>query len=287
MTSDHVSHAWRSTDGLTLRARDYGPPNDRLPVICIPGLTRNSRDFEDVAPWIAAQGRRVLAVDLRGRGLSDRGPRNRYRPPVYAGDMVALLASIGAGKAIFIGTSLGGLVTMALAARRPDLIGGAVLNDVGPRVAGAGLRRISAYAGKAPAVHTWEDAAAYARRTNGAAFPGYGDEDWMAVARRLFREQDQRLVPDYDPAVFSPPNPLLVRLIEPLVWAAFRKLARAAPLLLVHGELTDVIDSTTIARMRRVAPDLQVAAVPDVGHAPMLTEPAAREALAAFLRRAP
>lgn len=287
MTASHKPYTWRSPDGLHLFARDYGAPNDRLPVICIPGLTRNSRDFEDAAPWIAAQGRRVLAVDLRGRGVSERGPKKTYRPAVYADDMAALLDSIGAEKAIFVGTSLGGLATMTLAARRPGLIGGAVLNDVGPSVASAGLKRISAYAGRAAPVTTWDEAAAYARRTNGAAFPDFGDADWMAVARRLFREKDGRLAPDYDPAVFTPPSPLLVRLVEPLMWAAFKRLARSGPLLLVHGELTDVIDRPTLARMKRAAPQMQVAAVTRVGHAPMLTETAAREALRAFLAQTP
>lgn len=287
MTTDPKPHTWRSPDGLRLFARDHGAPTDRLPVVCIPGLTRNSRDFEDVAPWIAAQGRRVLAVDLRGRGLSEYDLKKRYRPPIYAQDIAALLASIGSDKAIFIGTSLGGLVTTALAARQPDMIGAAVLNDVGPRIAKAGLKRISAYAGKTAPVETWDDAAAYVRRTNGAAFPSYKDADWMTVARRTFRDTDGKPVLDYDPAIFSPPSPLVVRLLEPLMWGAFKRLAKAGPLLLVHGELTDVIDDRTIIRMKRAAPRLEVSAVPCVGHAPMLSEPTAREALAAFLSHAP
>lgn len=281
------SHTWRSPDGLKLHARDYGEGSGRLPVVCIPGLTRNARDFEEVAPWIAAQGRRVLAVDLRGRGGSERDPKRRYNPRVYADDIAALLASIGAPKALFVGTSLGGVVAMSLAARKPDLVGGAVLNDVGPKVAKAGLDRIRGYVGKSVPVHTWEEAAAYAKRINGIAFPNCDDEQWPRFARRMFREENGQPVLDYDPAVFSPPNRFLIWLTRPLVWAAFKKLAKAGPLLLVHGELTDVIDADTIERMQRLAPTLRSAAVPGVGHAPLLTEPAAREALAAFFEAAP
>lgn len=284
---DFRDHYWRSRDGLALHARDYGAADGRLPVVCIPGLTRNARDFEEVAPWIAAQGRRVLAVDLRGRGGSDRDPERRYNPRTYAEDMAALLASIGAGKAVFVGTSLGGLVAMALAAAHPATVGGAVLNDVGPKVAKAGLARIRGYVGKPVAVDTWDAAADYARRINGIALPHYGDEDWRVVARRMFRDEGGRPVLDYDPAVFSPPNRFLVRLMQPLLWAAFRKLAKAGPLLLVHGETTDVIDAGTISRMRGMAPHMRTAAVPGVGHAPMLDEPEARAALAEFLRDCP
>lgn len=286
-TVNYADFTWRSRDGLTLYARRYGRQGDRAPVVCIPGLTRNCRDFETVAPWIAGQGRDVIAVDLRGRGKSDRSVPRRYNPRIYADDMASLLEAAGLEQAIFVGTSLGGLVTITLAARQPALIAGAVLNDVGPRVAPAGLARIRAYAGKATDVGNWDDAAAYARQINGVAFPDYGDKDWMTVARRLFTEKDGRPVLDYDPDIFSPPHPLLVRLAEPLVWSAFRRLARCGPLQLVRGELTDVIDARTVSRMQRLAPDMTDAVIPGVGHAPMLDEPESRSALAGFFDRAP
>ncbi len=278
---------WRSNDGLRLHAREYGQANGKLPVVCIPGLTRNARDFEEVAPWIAARGRRVLAVDLRGRAGSERDPKRRYNPRVYADDMVALLAAIGEPKAIFVGTSLGGVVAMTLATLRPEVIGGAVLNDVGPKVGKAGFQRISGYAGKGAPVRTWEDAAAYAKRINGIAFPDYRDEDWMTIARRSFRDDNGRPVLDYDPAIFSPPSRFLVWLTQPLVWAAFRKLARTGPLALIHGGVSDIIEASTIKRMRAIAPHMQVTTVPGVGHAPMLDEAAARNGLAVFLDGAP
>jgi pimeloyl-ACP methyl ester carboxylesterase len=281
-------HEWRSADGLKLFARDYGRSGGKLPVICIPGLTRNSRDFEDVAPAIAALGRRVLAVDLRGRGLSGRSPDPKtYSPRTYAGDMAALLASIGAPRAIFIGTSLGGLVTMTLAVRNPAIIGGAVLNDVGPEVGKAGLARIRAYAGKSASVQTWEDAAAYVKRTNGVAFPDLPDGEWLPLARKLFRDEGGKPVIDYDPNVARTASPIVAWLATRLLWPAFRRLAMTGPLLLVHGAQSDIIEAGTIDRMKRIAPHMRVTAVPRVGHAPMLTEPSAREAIAAFLKEAP
>jgi pimeloyl-ACP methyl ester carboxylesterase len=288
MNANYRDYEWRSREGLALYARDYGAANAKLPVVCIPGLTRNSRDFEDAAPWIAQQGRRVLAVDLRGRGRSERDPdRRRYNPRTYADDMAALLRLIGAPKAVFIGTSLGGLVAMTIGARHAGLIGAAVLNDVAPQVAKAGFARIQSYVGKSPPVETWQDAAAYARRTNGLAFPDYTDDAWPPFARRMFKEENGRPVLDYDPHIFRPAPALLVRLAQPLIWAAFKRLSKGGPLLLIHGELTDIIDAPTLRRMKRAAPHMSVAKVPRVGHAPMLTEPEARTALAAFLKVAP
>jgi pimeloyl-ACP methyl ester carboxylesterase len=280
---------WTSKDGLTLHARDYGAAQGKLPVVCIPGLTRNCRDFEDLAPWMSTRGRRVLAVDLRGRGQSERDPdRRHYQPIVYADDIVSLLHSIGALQALFVGTSLGGLVTMSLAARRPDLIGGAVLNDVGPRVAGAGLRRIASYVGKTTPVQTWADALAYVKQINAVAFPHYEDERWAVVARRLFKEDESGApVLDYDPLIFKKTHPFAIWLTAPLVWGAYKRLSRCGPLLILRGAFSDILDLRTVQQMRRVTPRAVVANIPGVGHAPMLDEPAALSALADFLDCAP
>lgn len=280
---------WPSFDGLSLYARRYGSEGAMLPVICVPGLTRNSRDFDLVAPWIVGQGRQVFAVDLRGRGRSDyaRNPKT-YRPAVYARDVSALLAHAGLPRAIFLGTSLGGLVTMTLAARRPKEVAGAILNDIGPRVAKAGIARIASYAGKGSPVRTWEDAAAYMKRTQGVAFPNHSDADWAAMAERAFRAGDDG-VPrlDYDPKIFRRAPGWLVRLTAPLIWRAFRRLARGRPTLLLRGEISDILDRETLARMKRVAPDMAVAEVRGVGHAPLLNEPEAKSAITEFLARVP
>lgn len=279
---------WKSKDGLKLHARDYGASSGKLPVVCVPGLTRNCRDFEGVAPWIADRGRRVLAVDLRGRGQSDWDPQSkRYTPATYAADIAALLDSIDAAKAVVIGTSLGGFVAMTLAYRFPARLGAAVINDVGPRVEKSGFDRIAGYVGKPVSISTWEDAAAYAKRTNGAAFPNLNEEDWMRFARRMFKA-DETGTPklDYDPKIFRPVHPLAVWLTRPLVWSAFKRLARCGPLLLVRGASSDILDTGTLRRMRQLAPNMKVAEIPGVGHAPMLDEPESRAALADFFDHA-
>lgn len=278
---------WRSFDGLDLFARDYpaasGSANG-LPVVCLHGLTRNGRDFEELAPLLAADGRRVIVPDVRGRGRSERSKdARRYQPAVYARDIAAMLDHLLMPKAIFIGTSMGGLIMMALAVRRSRSIAAAVLNDVGPAIDPRGVARILSYAGRSGPVASWNEAAAYARATNQVAFPGYGDAEWAAFGRRLFREQGGRLVPDYDPAVAIGLDKVPSALTRAAAWLAFRRLARRRPTLLVRGALSDLVTAEIADKMQRAAPAMVQAVVPGVGHAPMLTEPAALDALRRFL----
>jgi pimeloyl-ACP methyl ester carboxylesterase len=282
MQKSFSDFAWRSNNDLRLYARDYAGESSKLPVVCIPGMTRNSRDFEDVAPWIAAQGRRVLAVDLRGRGRSDRDKDpTQYAVGVYARDVLALLDAIGAPRAVFIGTSLGGFVTMAIAAQQPSAIGAAVLNDIGPEIPEDARARIAAYIGKPVSIQDWDEAAEYARQTMGVAFPHYNSEQWRTMARRAFVEVDHRLTLDYDPNIFGEfPS-------TDVMWRAFNALAQAGPVLVLRGETSDILTNDTWARMRREAPGSQNVEVAKVGHAPMLDEPDAKNALAAFLAATP
>jgi len=281
---------WISFDGLELYARDYageaGPA--KLPVICLHGLTRNSKDFEDVAPYIAAAGRRVLVPDVRGRGRSARDPRPmNYVPPVYARDIADLCKALGIARAVFVGTSMGGLITMALAAIEPKLIAGAVLNDVGPQVAKAGLVRIAGYAGKTVRIDDWEDAAQYIRSINEAAFPDLGPEDWRRFARRTFRTgPDGKPQFDYDPDINVPIKAAGPKALTPNLWPWFRKLAKDRPLLLVRGERSDLLDETITAKMRKAAPQMAFVETPGIGHAPMLTEAEPKAAILEFLARA-
>lgn len=277
---------WTS-DELTLYARDYagaeGPA--RLPVIAIHGLTRNSADFGTIAPLIAATGRRVLALDVRGRGRSDRAADPMtYQPPVYARDVLALLDQAGIGRAVFLGTSMGGLITMALTAASPDRVAAAILNDIGPEVAPEGLARIAAYTGQTVDIRNWDDAADYARRTNGAALPHYGPDDWMTFARRVFREgPDGVPVLDYDPDITAPMRAAGQDALVPDLWPAFRNLAGGRPLLLLRGATSDLLSPDIAARMREAAAHMTFVEVPGVGHAPMLDEPAAQGAILGFL----
>jgi len=289
MTGEPAERSWISADGLTLFARDYagagGPA--KLTVVCIHGLTRNSRDFEEVAPWIAERGRRVLAVDVRGRGRSDRDPNPlNYVPAVYAGDVLALLAQAGIARALFVGTSMGGLITMALAGINPAVVAGAVLNDVGPELSPVGLGRIMTYVGRQGPIADWQGAAEFAASINAVAFPDHGPADWLAFARRIFREDEGGLALDYDPDITAPFK-ATHGAAAPDLWPLFAGLATGRPLLLIRGGLSDLIDAEVAERMRAAAPRMGYAEVPSVGHAPMLTEPEAREALDRFLAEAP
>jgi len=285
--STYSERRWRSADGLTLFARDYPPAGGPvgLPVICLHGLTRNSRDFEDIAPIIASWGRRVIVPDVRGRGQSERDPDPaHYHPKVYARDMAAMMTELGVERAVFIGTSMGGIITMTLMAIRPRAIAAAILNDVGPAVSPQGIARILGYAGKPARIRNWDDAADYVRRTNEVAFPAPGQMDWHRFARRTFRDGENGPVLDYDPAIGAnlakPPGRFALWLARFL----FRRLARRRPTLLIRGALSDVIDEGIAGRMQQMAPSLQRVDIAGVGHAPMLDEPEAVDAIRQFLR---
>ncbi len=271
---------------LALYARDYaaGAGPARCPVICIHGLTRNSADFEDVAPWIAAQGRRVIVVDIRGRGRSERDPNpKRYNPSVYASDMLALLDQERIARAVFIGTSMGGIITMAIALKRLRVICAAVLNDVGPVISMAGLNRIAGYVGQARPVENWDDAAAYIASINGVAFPDYTHDDWTVFAKRTFREEGGKLLTNYDPLISAAFRGKKLKPTSLIAKFLFRRLARNRPTLLIRGANSDIVGPEEAKYMREVAPTMQYAEVPGRGHAPMLTELDAQAALKSFL----
>lgn len=286
---DFQERSVATVDGLSLHVRDYAPviPETGLPVICLHGLTRNSKDFETIAPRIAACGRRVLAADMRGRGRSAYDPDPaHYVPAVYAQDVAALMDRLEIPKAVFIGTSMGGIISMLMAALAPDRVAAAVLNDVGTRLDVAGLTRIASYVGRSRPVASWEEAAQTARAVVGDVYPTRRDdhEFWLAFARRTFRARDDGMIEtDYDPHIAlafadsrgsSPPD------MTPL----FNALA-GKPVLVVRGGLSDLLTPPIIAEMRALRADLRVAEVADVGHAPMLDEPDAWEAVLDFLAK--
>lgn len=284
--ADHSERWWRTRDGLSLFARDYAGASGeaRLPVVCLHGLTRNSKDFEDVAPRLASSGRRVIVPDVRGRGRSDRDPNpNNYRPPAYARDVLALLDSLGIARAVFVGTSMGGIIIMTLAALRRRAIAAAVLNDVGPEVGREGVDRILSYAGKPVRLGSWDDAVDYVRRVNGAAFPDYSDEDWRRFAFRTFRDAGGKPAFDFDPAIMVPLAKGRVKTSSLAARLLFRRLAKGRPTLLIRGGRSDLMTEQIAAKMKRWAPSMQQAVVPNVGHAPMLSEPEAVKAIDAFL----
>jgi pimeloyl-ACP methyl ester carboxylesterase len=289
--SNYTEISFTSDDGLRLYARDYAASSGpaRLPVICIHGLTRNSSDFDELAPLIAALSRRVLALDVRGRGHSQRDPNpDHYNPVVYAGDVARLMSDLGIARAVFVGTSMGGLITMTLASQHLDLVAAAVLNDIGPVLSERGLARIAGYTGKRVAPGSWEDAACYIRDINQCAFPDNSEEEWRKWARRAFEQDGEgQLAPRYDPNIGIALQTGKLRPTSLAARMAFRRLARKRPTLLVRGALSDLLEERQSDWMRRAAPGMQYVEVPKVGHAPMLTEPEALEAIARFLATVP
>jgi pimeloyl-ACP methyl ester carboxylesterase len=182
---------------------------------------------------------------------------------------------------------MGGIIIMMIAALRSRAVAAAVLNDVGPEVEKAGIDRILSYAGKLRPIESWADAIDYVRLTMGAAYPNNSEADWEVLARRTFREASGKPVFDYDPAIMAPMSKRPPKTRSFMGTILFRRLARKRPTLLLRGELSDLITEDIAARMQRSAPSLKVADVPGVGHAPMLTEPAAVQAIDEFLARVP
>ena len=267
--------------GLRLHARDYG--GDGPALLLMHGLTRNAADFEPLAAILAPRYR-LIVPDQRGRGLSDSDPQpGRYRPDVYAADMIALLASLGIARVGLIGTSMGGLMAMIMASLQPERFPVLVLNDIGPELVPAGLARIAGYVGSGTKFGSWEAAADACRAINADAFPNFADADWLAFARRTCRQADDgRIAFAYDPAIargfegegeVAPAN----------LWQQWDALADT-PTLVVRGALSDLLSPRIVEQMAaRHAGPFAAVDVPDRGHAPLLDEPVASRAIGTFL----
>jgi pimeloyl-ACP methyl ester carboxylesterase len=225
----------------------------------------------------------VIVPDVRGRGRSGRDPNaEHYAPPVYVQDLLGVLGGLGVDKAIYVGISMGGIVTMLLAAMAKDRVAGAALIDIGPVIEEEGLKRIAGYVGKNMEFANWDEAIAAVKAGQTAAFPKANDEFWKRFAYRVCREENGRVVYDYDPTIARPAATTAPPDMTPL----FEALG-AAPILVVRGELSDLLSSEGVELMRIVKPDLSAVVVPDVGHAPTLEEPEAWDALLTFLAKAP
>jgi pimeloyl-ACP methyl ester carboxylesterase len=284
MNVNASDYFYDSADGLRLYCRAYAAQRaDRVPVLCLPGLTRNSRDFAALAIHISRQ-REVLAADLRGRGRSAWDPDpSHYQLPTYVQDTWSLLDSRNLRRVLVIGTSLGALTGMAMAAMKPERIAGVVLNDAGPEFDPAGMRRIAGYAGKLPPVFTWTEAAAQAKSVYGLALPGLSAADWLDYARRGYRENPAGIpVPDMDPTIAEAfKNPATASMD---LWPLYAQ-AKGVPMLVIRGVLSDLLSAATVARMAREKPDLQHIEVADRGHTPLLNEPQCLTAIDAFVAR--
>lgn len=285
MAGGFSDQMFETADGLKLHYRVYPATAEETgpPVLCLHGLTRNLKDFEDLAPKLGALGRKVISATQRGRGGSDHDPQHeRYNPAVYTQDMIGLLDHLGIDKAVFVGTSMGGLMTMIAATMAPQRIAKAVLNDIGPELGPAGIARIRTYAGKTDGrFANWEAAADAIRAINGVAFPKEtGNAFWMDFARKTCREDNGVVVLDYDPAIAK--SVAEGGDVDVDLWPLFDAL-KTIPTLVVRGGISDLLMMSTVEEMQRRKPDLAFVNIPDVGHAPFLTEPEAWAAIKAFL----
>jgi pimeloyl-ACP methyl ester carboxylesterase len=274
-------------DGLRLHVRAHGARTDRaLPAVCLPGLARTTADFDTLAVALAndrERPRRVLALDYRGRGKSDydRKPAN-YNLQVELADVLSVLTALGIGRAAFVGTSRGGILTMLLAAQRPTLIAGAVFNDIGPVLELQGLVRIKGYVGRLPPAKSFEEGADILRWLFSGQFPKLTSDDWLADAKRTFREQNGRLVPTYDPALAKTLEGVDVERPQPPLWNAFAALGRV-PLMVIRGANSDILSAATVETMQAHHPGLTAIEIPDEGHPPRLSDPELIGRIAAFV----
>lgn len=283
--SEFTEHTFTTEDGIELEYRDYVATGEgrSVPVICLHGLTRNMRDFEEVAPKIASLGFRTITPSQRGRGGSgcDYDP-SRYNPDQYTSDMIALLDELDIPNAVFVGSSMGGIITMLLSEREPSRVRAAILNDIGTELDPVGVTRIMGYVGEAHTFDSWEEAAAHCRNGNGFAFPNEtSDEYWMAFAKRVCRKTVlNRITYAYDLAIAIPTQSAHAQV--PDYTNSFSTL-RQKPVLLVRGQTSDLLAPTTVEKMKSIHPKLQFIEVENVGHVPFMSELDAWPHVASFL----
>src|ERR1035437_7473387 len=275
--------------GLPLHARCYGARSaPALPVVCLPGLARTAADFEALAEALSSDARRprrVIALDYRGRGQSenDRDPAN-YNFQVELADLLAVMAALDATPAILIGTSRGGILAMLLAPGRPTAIAGVVLNDIGPVIEPKGLIRIKGYVGKLPQPRSFEEGGEILRHLFDAQFPKLGPDDWIASARRAFRQENGALVPTYDVKIAQTLEGVDFEKPFPPLWQQFDAL-KDSPMMEIRGANSDILSPATVEAMRARRATLEAIEVPDQGHAPLLAEPDVIERIAEFAAR--
>jgi len=277
---------WWSPDGLRLHYRDYAGGGDgRPPLLCLPGLTRNARDFEPLAQRLAGEWR-LICPDMRGRAESAYAKdAMTYVPLTYMQDISRLLADLAITRFVAVGTSLGGIITMLMAATHREWLAGALLNDVGPALEEEGLARIRTYVGVNQSHPTWVHAARALADANADVYPGYDLQAWLAMAKRLYRlNSGGRIVLDYDMKVAEPIRAMGTEAGVDM-WPVMKAFS-GIPTLLLRGERSDLLGAATAQRMAaEIGPGAELVTVPGVGHAPVLDEPESVAAVDRLLAR--
>jgi pimeloyl-ACP methyl ester carboxylesterase len=281
---------YTSSDGLRLHVAEYGDAiSPWLPVVCIPGLSRSARDFHELGLHLSQHGdrpRRVLAFDLRGRGMSEWDENiAHYTPIVEMQDVLDGMAALGVDRAVIVGTSRGGIIAMLMAVVRPSVIAGVVLNDIGPAIEPRGLARLKTYVGRTPAPDDWDDAAHILRRLHGNQFTALGDDDWRAFARMTWRDESGLPVGNYDPALARTFDGVEFDRPLPTLWREFAALSHT-PVLTIRGENSDIFNAETLARMEREHPRFERIVIEGEGHAPLLMREALLQRISAFIMAA-
>jgi pimeloyl-ACP methyl ester carboxylesterase len=288
-----ATHIIKSVDGLNLHAREYGKEygagDNKLPIVCLAGLTRNSIDFHTLAMRCANQGRRVIALDSRGRGKSDYDPDwQHYNLAVELNDTLTVLAALNVTKAIFIGTSRGGMMTMLLASFKPQMIAGAVLNDIGPVLEVEGLRRIQNYVGQMAVPSSYDEAIKILKFISNGQFSGLSEEEWQyfvrttwaeeniatsisATARPSLREESKKLKVRYDLSIAQSIQTIDLTKQIPDMWAQFEALIHV-PVLSIRGENSDLFSVATQHEMTCRHPACSTYTVAGQAHAPLLAD---------------
>ncbi|WP_438749368.1 alpha/beta fold hydrolase [Pararhizobium sp. O133] len=277
-----------ASDGLRLYARDYGHADAQkdLPIVCLPGLSRNSRDFHRLALQLSGQPerpRRVITFDYRGRGRSEwDADTGHYALPVEADDVLTGCAALDISQAIFIGTSRGGLIAHLLAAMRPVILRGVILNDIGPVIEIGGLLQIRQYLEARPVLHSWAEAVDNLRRVHGPAFPALDPSDWTGMAHAIFTEKDGVIIADFDPALIEPLRSLDKNTQIPDIWSLYEGL-KPIPLMTIRGENSTILSQATFAEMKARRPDMKAVTAKGQGHAPLLHLPELAAEISAFI----
>ena len=276
------SSFYESNDGLKLHFRDLGSKNSPHAIMCVPGLTRNSRDFEDLAPYLA-ENYRVICPDLRGRGLSDYDPNwKNYHPLTYTDDLWKLLNNLDISKVCIIGTSLGGLISMVMAFQDANRLSGVIMNDIGPEIDQQGLERIKKYAGLLPPVKNWDEAALQTKEVYGPWLKGLDESIWLKLAKRAYRTNaDNQPVLDMDDNIGRAIKEVGEQKGNP--WELFDGL-KNTNILVLRGEISDILTDEILMKMKKRNPNIEYAVIPDRGHVPLLDEETSLTAINNFLK---
>lgn len=286
-----VRFTFQSSDGLTLAGREWKPAateheTGKIPVLCLPGLSRNTRDFKDIAVFLQKLGHRVVALDYRGRGESDWDPDWRnYALPIEEKDIDAAIVTLGLTRFAILGTSRGGLHALAMARRYPpDQLAAIIFNDIGPHIEMRAIHRIAATLGRNMSFNSMTEVAHSLRHTLGMQFPVFSETDWVKLAGQLASEKDGKAILDYDPALGRQLASLDDAAPMPDLWPLYDAV-KDRPVLVIRGSQSDLLSEETAQKMVETHSGAELLTVEGQGHAPVLWDAESHERIANFLNR--